>query len=115
MTIRGFPATALLIFGAGLAQPQSTPLTCATGAVNPAVRAEGVSETLGDILLNCTGGSPGTAMTVNLTIFLNVSVTNRVSATNATDVSLTVDTGSGPTLATVPGLLQTSNSVSFNG
>jgi uncharacterized protein (TIGR03437 family) len=78
------------------------------------VRAEGLAETLGDILLTCSG-APGSAITLNFSVFLNVSLTNRISATNATDVSLTVDSGSGPVPAGVPGLLQSSNSVSFNG
>ena len=83
--------------------------------MNPAVRAEGITETLGDILLTCSGGAPGSVITLNLSIFLNVSITNRISATNATDVSLTVDSGAGPVPASVPGLLQSSNAVSFNG
>src|SRR5258705_5540694 len=115
MSVRALSLSALFVFWAGVAQPQSTPLSCATGAVNPPVRAEGITETLGDILLICSGGSPGSMITLNLAIFLNVGITNRISTTNATDVSLTVDTGSGPVPATVPGLLQSSNAVSFNG
>ncbi|HTM52274.1 MAG TPA: IPT/TIG domain-containing protein [Bryobacteraceae bacterium] len=78
------------------------------------MRAEGLAETLGDILLTCSG-APGSVITLNFSVFLNVSLTNRISAANATDVSLTVDSGSGPVPAGVPGLLQSSNSVSFNG
>jgi len=113
--MRLFLVCAALISWAGIARSQSSPLTCATGAVNPAVRAEGISETLGDILLTCSGGSAGTTMTLNLVVFLNVSVTNRLSGTNTTDVSLTVDSGSGPAPAGAPGLLQSSNAVAFNG
>jgi len=105
---------ALFVLMAGIARPQS-PLTCVTGAVNPAVHAEGIAETLGDILLTCTGGSPGSAMTLNLVGFLNVNVANRLTGTNATDVSLTIDSGSGPVPASVPGLLQSSTAVAFNG
>ena len=103
MFIRVLFLSAFFVFWVGIAHPQ--PLTCATGAVNPAVRAEGITETLGDILLNCSGGSLGTTITLNLVVFLNVSVTNRISATNATDVSLTIDTGSGPAPAGVPSRL----------
>src|SRR5258708_11251956 len=113
--MRLFWACAALISWAGIARSQSSPLTCATGAVNPPVRAEGITETLGDILLTCSGGSPGSMITLNLAIFLNVGITNRISTTSATDVSLTVDTGSGPVPANVPGLLQSSSAVSFNG
>src|SRR6185369_10349337 len=115
MSVRALFLSALLVLVAGIAQPQTTALSCATGAVNPAVRAEGITETLGDILLTCSGGSPGSMITLNLSIFLSVGVTNRISTNNATDVSLTIDTGSGPVPANVPGLLQSSNAVSFNG
>ena len=115
MSIRALLPFSLFLFSIGIARPQSTPFTCTTGAVNPALHAEGIAEVVGDILLNCTGGSPGTAITVNLAISLNVGVTNRVSTTGSTDVSLTVDSGSGATPAAVPGLLQTTNTVSFNG
>src|SRR5260370_41497199 len=54
-------------------------------------------------------------MKLNLAVFLNVAVTNRVSAAGATDVSLTVDSGSGPAPAGVPAVMQGSNGVSFNG
>ncbi len=115
MSIRASFLPALFILWASIAKPQSTPLICATSAVNPTVHAEGIAETLGDILLSCSGGSPGSTITLNFIVSLNVGVTNRISASNATDVSLTVDSGSGPVPAAVPGLLQSSNTVSFNG
>jgi uncharacterized protein (TIGR03437 family) len=105
----------LFLLSIGIARPQSQVVTCATGAVNPPLHAEGITEVVGDILINCSGGNPGTMMTLNLAIFLNVGVTNRVSATGSTDVLLTVDSGSGPTPASVPAVLQGSNGVSFNG
>ena len=79
------------------------------------MHAEGIAEPLGDILISCSGSSAGATITLNLTVFLNVGVTNRISTGNFTDMSLTIDTGSGPVPSTVQGLLQTSNSVSFNG
>jgi len=115
MFIRALLSFSLFLLSIGIAQPQSSPFTCTTGAVNPALHAEGIAEIVGDILLNCTGGSPGTAVTVNLAVSLNVGITNRVTTTGSTDVSLTVDSGSGPTPAAVPGVLQTTNTVSFNG
>src|SRR5260370_2663190 len=85
-----------LLISIGIAQPQSPTLTCTDAAVNPAIRAEGIAELLGDILITCTGGSPGTAMRLNLAVFLNIGVTNRVSVAGSNDVSLTVASGSGP-------------------
>jgi uncharacterized protein (TIGR03437 family) len=115
MSIRALFLPALFILLASIAKPQSTALICATSAVNPTVHAEGIAETLGDILVSCSGGSPGSAITLNFIVSLNVAITNRVSTTNATDVSLTIDSGAGPVPAAVPGLLQSSNTVSFNG
>src|SRR5580704_942588 len=114
MSNRVFILFSFLVFSIGIAKPQS-PLTCSTTSGNPPVRAEGITEPLGDIFLNCTGGTPGTAFTLNLTVMLNVAVTNRISTTNATDVALTVDSGSGAVTASVPGILQNSSAVSFNG
>src|SRR5262249_30325285 len=114
MSIRGLAFFLFFLLFGGVARPQPVPLSCSTGAVNPPVRAEGISEILGDMLLTCSG-APGTTITLNLSVFLNVAVTNRITTTNATDVSLTIDSGAGPVPASVPGLLQSSNSVSFNG
>src|SRR5438105_1089681 len=114
MFTRGVPSFSLFLFSIGIAQSQST-FTCTTGAVNPALHAEGIAEILGDILLTCSGGSPGAVVTVNLAVSLNVGITNRISTAGSTDVSLTIDTGAGPTPASVPGVLQTTNTVSFNG
>src|SRR5580704_15199181 len=114
MSNRVFILFSFLVFSIGIAKPQS-PLTCSTTAGNPPVRAEGITEPLGDIFLNCSGGTPGTAFTLNFSVMLNVAITNRISTTNATDVSLTIDSGSGAVATSVPGILQSSSAVSFNG
>jgi len=69
---------------------------------------------MGDIVLSCSGGS-GAQFTGNLTVFLSVNVTNRVSASGSTDVQLTVDTGAGPVPTGTPGQLVSASSVAFNG
>ena len=93
---------------------QSTALTCSPSAVPTLVRSEGVAERIGDILLQCSGGAAGTVVTGNLSLFLPVSVTNRVNADNvATDVSLVIESGSTP-LATVAGRVA-GQSINFNG
>ena len=76
---------------------------CTPSAVPPIVRSEGITERTGDILLDCTRGTPGAIVKGNLTVFLNVSVTNKLLANNTTDVLLTVDTGTiiqGPVIGT---------------
>jgi hypothetical protein len=48
------------------------------------VRAEGITELVGDIVLNCTGGTAtvGTVPGVNVTVFLNTNITSRLLDTN---------------------------------
>ncbi len=95
------------------AAPQP-PLTCITAAVPQTVRAEGLTERVGDILLNCGGGSPSAVITGNFSVFLNVAITNRITAANLTDILFTYDDGAGPQTVSAPGILSGSV-VSFNG
>ena len=80
------------------------------------VRTEGLTERLGDLTLACTGGTPGSVLTGNLTLFFPVTVTNRVDANNQTrDAIISVDTGGGIfTASAVPGQVS-GNTLSFNG
>jgi len=67
------------------------------------VRAEGLTELLGDLVLNCTGGNPGAPFLANFQIFLNTNVTSRLASDGSTyDSLLLVDEpgtpfGQGPT------------------
>ena len=85
----------LLILGSiGLAAAQ--PAICSTSATDTLVRAEGLTERIGDIIYSCTG-TPGTSFTVDLSVQLNTAITNRISTGNiVTGTILTVDSGSGP-------------------
>jgi len=78
-------AVLALILGLGMtASAQVTaPFTCtATSAVPNQLRGEGITELVGDIVLDCTGGIPAAAgapvQAVNVTIFLNTNVTSRI-------------------------------------
>ena len=92
--------TALALF-AGLAGAQTTqPFSCnASAAVTPQLRSEGLTELVGDILLQCTGGSPlplGSQIpTANVTVYMNGTVTSRLlntaSVSNASEALLLVD------------------------
>ena len=84
---RWFYAFAVIVVLTGLAVPaaaqiQAPPFQCvANAAVPPIVRAEGYTELVGDLTLNCTGGVPTPAgqivPQVNVTIFLSTNVTSR--------------------------------------
>jgi hypothetical protein len=80
------------------AQTAVNPFTCvANAAVPPTIRAEGLTELVGDIVLDCTGGIPTLTSTfipqVNFTIFLNTNVTSRILNTtnNLSEAILIVD------------------------
>src|SRR2546425_1406391 len=60
----------------------ASPLVCTPAAVPTIARTDGVSELVGDMLLNCTGGIPtaiGSAVPKsNIQAFFNVNITSRV-------------------------------------
>ncbi|MBM3774698.1 MAG: hypothetical protein FJW37_05980 [Acidobacteria bacterium] len=87
---------ALAIPGALHAQ---APLTCVTSSAPAAVRVEGSTERIGDILLNCSGGTPGAVVSTSLTLLLHVNVTNKLSSTDVPDATLAIDTGVGGPVA----------------
>ena len=65
--------------------------------------------------MQCSGSIPGTMFSGNFSLFLPVSVTNRVDANNlTTDAVVSVDLGSGYVPTAIAGLVS-GNSISFNG
>jgi len=106
----------LIIFVFALPSYSQSPLICSVSGTPLAVRAEGLAERLGDVVLGCSGGAPGLVVTGNLTVQLNVPFTNRLSAGTPGDIILTVDTGSGHVPVTLLAeQLQTPQVVSLNG
>jgi hypothetical protein len=67
----------------------------ANSAVPPTLRSEGLTELVGDIVLNCSGGTPTPAglqiPQANITIFLNTQVTSRLYSGTTSEAVLTVD------------------------
>jgi hypothetical protein len=94
-------ALALLVGMATTASAQNnnnSAFQCTVNAsVTPALRAEGITEKTGDLVLNCTGGTPTNlginAQKVNIQIFLNTSITSRILSTsnNASEALLLID------------------------
>jgi len=76
-------ALAVVLVATITASAQAVPaFQCtANAAVPPTVRAEGLAELVGDLVLNCTGGTPTAAgkavPRVNVQIFLNTNITSR--------------------------------------
>lgn len=106
----------ILLLGSAfsLAHAAGTDVTCNAGAVPSLVRAEGWTEQMGDITLDCTG-TPNNTVNASLGVFLSVPITNHLLPGNLVDVVLTVtangvegSTGANP-------LLVNSNLVAFTG
>jgi hypothetical protein len=105
-------AFAVLALLSSLAVPASAQNTSAmqctfNAAVTPTVRVEGLTELLGDIVLNCTGGTPTqpgqTVPGANITVFLsNASITSRITSSPFVETLLIVDEPHSATNPTVP-------------
>src|SRR5690349_11045113 len=80
----------------GLCSAQTLPpFVCnANSGVPPTLRAEGLTELTGEIVLNCSGGTPTPARTpvpqANLTLFLNTQIASRIPGSKS-EVLLTID------------------------
>jgi uncharacterized protein (TIGR03437 family) len=102
----------LLMFAGGL---YGQPTICAPSADFPGVRAEGLTERIGDIIYNCTS-TPNATITGNFLISLNVNLTNRLSTGNTlTGIVFTADNGAGPQPILVQPVLNNSSSLVYNG
>jgi len=94
-------ALALLLGAVGTASAQSQALTCNASAVPTQDRSQGEAEPVGDVLLQCTGGTPTAVNSndplVNFQVFLNAAVTSRLvtASTGASEALLIVDDNTG--------------------
>lgn len=95
-------AVLALILGSAVtanAQPNAAVSCIANAGVPPLVRAEGLTEKVGDLILNCNGGTPTPAgfpiPKVNVQIFLNTSVTSRLTGSGSEALLLIDEPGSG--------------------
>jgi len=91
-----FAVVALLLGLIPTASAQVNGVQCiANSGVPPTVRSEGLTELTGDIVLNCSGGTPipvGQLIPqANITIFLNTQVTSRLLSGTQSEAILTID------------------------
>ena len=95
-----FPALAVVALAFGAASTanaqQVAAFSCVGNAgVPPIVRAEGLTELVGDLVLNCTGGTPTAAGApvpqANVQIFLNTNVTSRLTNDPWSEALLMID------------------------
>lgn len=95
-----FPALAVVALAFGAASTanaqQVAAFSCVGNAgVPPIVRAEGLTELVGDLVLNCNGGTPTAAGApvpqANVQIFLNTNVTSRLTNDPWSEALLMID------------------------
>jgi len=72
-------AVVAILVGTVSANAQTFQCTANAG-VTPLVRAEGIAELIGDLLLNCSGVVPTGGITSNIRIFANTTVTSKLQA-----------------------------------
>jgi hypothetical protein len=90
------PVLAMLFTACPETAIAQSPFQCfANGGVSTPARFEGLAETVGDLVLQCTGGTPTAAGSpippVNIQVFLNTSVTSRLLATGQSEALLLID------------------------
>ncbi len=97
------------------AQVQTGPSVCSLFTSPPLIRAEGITERIGDLTLQCSFTTPPPSLTGNLAVFLPVQVTNAINANNlASDAVLLANTGSGFAATATPATVM-GNTVTFYG
>jgi uncharacterized protein (TIGR03437 family) len=111
---RLLPVGLLLLAASSLAHAGATSLICTTSATPLIMHAEEITDAVGSIEIVCTGGPPSASMVENVTIQLNLPVSNRINAQNVTDAVLTADSGSGPMPVSSQGLLMFTYNVVWN-
>ncbi|HEU0121434.1 MAG TPA: hypothetical protein VFQ91_12970 [Bryobacteraceae bacterium] len=94
-----------------------SPLNCAASAVPSLIRYEGLAERVGDVVLNCVGGTPNGRVRGDLRVIsYGGNITNkRSTATGNLDAVLTVDVGSGPQSSGASAELRGNNQFDFTG
>lgn len=77
---KGILLLAVLVFTAGLASAQFSPLNCTlNGGAPPLLRAEGLAEEVGQAFIQCTGGNPFAPALINVRVFTpGYNVTSRL-------------------------------------
>src|SRR5436190_16384086 len=98
---------------AAFAQVPNPVTRCQVSTTPVAVSAEGLTEPVGDVILQCSS-NPGSSFSGNFTLYLPVPVTNRIDGNNMTrDAVLSVDLGIGFVPSGIPGQIS-GTSIAFN-
>lgn len=106
--------TGALIFASHVAG-QDSPIVCQVASAALQVRAEGKAERVGDITINCTGGTAGSTARTNVAVALNREITNPILNGVLRDVTLSIGEGNDLRPANVVATTTGASSFSFNG
>jgi uncharacterized protein (TIGR03437 family) len=112
-----FPILLLTVVGLFPSAHAAT-LNCDPSAAPPIVRGEGITELTSSLVFTCSGGAPSATLNVDLYIFLNVNITNRLTSATSntlTGISFTADNGAGPQAIASPASLLGPGTLVFNG
>jgi uncharacterized protein (TIGR03437 family) len=108
------PRRLVLLFAFCL--PAFAQVTCtANGGVPALVRAEGITEQVSDLVVQCTGGNPATTLSVTWTLFLNTNITSRVFTGEGTEALMIVDNPTAPGGSTTNAVRASANSLRWSG
>lgn len=68
------------------------PFSCtAVAGVPPTLRAEGLTELSGDVVLTCKDGNPAQPITVNIQVYANTTITSKVLSTGGSEALLLIN------------------------
>jgi uncharacterized protein (TIGR03437 family) len=110
-----FRSSFLCFISGSLGILSAQPNLCVTSAVPPVVRAEGLTERIGDITVACNS-TPNATVTANFTVALNTNISNRISTGGLlTGIVFTIDSGTGPQPVLMQPTLVSQNMLAFNG
>jgi uncharacterized protein (TIGR03437 family) len=106
----------LAILGAALSGSSwAASAGCVVSAAAPQLRASGIAEVIGDVVLDCPAGMPSWSLNGNLVFYLPANVTNAVDTAGAAiGATVAVDTGAGYVNLAAAGTPQ-GHLISFNG
>ena len=103
----------MMMASAVWAQPASG-VNCVATAVPTIVRTEGLSERVGDMLLNCSGGAPSATVRGELTLIsFSGPITNKMLSNGALDLIFTANNGAGETILNTQAFATAANQVTF--
>lgn len=109
----------ILLFAAAAAIYSQTfsPLNCVATAVPALVRLEGLAERVGDINLNCTGGTPNGLIRGDIRVIsFGGNITNKLNSNSSSlDAVLTVNTGAGEISTGATPQVRANNQFDFAG